>query len=220
MDRRNIILASGSPRRREFLQALGLSFTVFTADIDESPQPGETPVALAARLARTKARTVARALPPERRPALVIAADTVVALENTLLGKPQDPEDAVAMLQRLREREHWVHTGLCLFATPDGRLLSRVNSTRVVMRPYTDPEIRAYVRSGDPLDKAGGYAIQHRDFAPVQLLEGCAAGVMGLPLADLRDLLAEFGVTITAPLPQVCSRLTGLPCCQEKPESR
>ncbi len=216
MDRRNIILASGSPRRRAFLKALGLSFTVVTADIDERPRPGEKPLDLVARLAETKARTVAQALPDELRPALVIAADTVVALGDQLLGKPKDREDAVAMLQRLREREHQVHTGVSILSTSDDRLLSRVNSTQVLMRAYTDQEIHAYVRSGNPLDKAGAYAIQHRAFAPVLRLEGCAAGVMGLPLADLRDLLAQFGVAVTVPLAQVCSRLTGVPCCQEE----
>lgn len=213
----NLILASASPRRRRFLQELRLDHTVITADIDERQQRGEDPLALVCRLAESKARTVAERLSPDQCPALVIGADTVVVSDGTVLGKPEDEDEAIAMLSQLRQRAHYVHSALALVhKDSDGSMHSRVqvNSTKVQMRHYTNEEIIEYVATGDPLDKAGAYAIQHRTFTPVRRLEGCPAGVMGLPLADLRDLLAEHGITVTQPLPPICAHLIGLPCCQ------
>lgn len=216
MNMLNVILASASPRRRAFLAALGIPHHTVAADIDETPQPGESATALAARLAQSKARHIALALAPAEQPALVIGADTVVALEGELLGKPASAEAAAAMLAALRGRVHQVHSGLAV-AQMDGGLQAErviVNTTDVVMRDYSDGEIAAYVATGDPLDKAGGYAIQHRSFEPVARLVGCPAGVMGLPAADLLSLLSEFGVVGVEPLAPVCRQLTGLPCCQ------
>lgn len=210
----HLILASQSPRRQQFLRDLGLVFVIMAADIDETPRPGETPVALARRLAEEKARAVAGSLPADAPPALIIAADTVVAVGDRVLGKPADAADATAMLARLRGRSHRVHSGVSVLSTADGRQSTRVNSTRVTMRAYTDAEIAAYVASGDPLDKAGAYAIQHPAFAPVARLEGCLSGVMGLPLGDLRDLLATFGVEIDRPLAPVCEQYSDrFGCC-------
>jgi len=208
-----LILASGSPRRQQFLRELGLDFRVVVADIDETPFPGEAPIPLAQRLATAKAQAVAARLPAGEA-GLIIAADTVVAQGAELLGKPVDAADAVRMLRALRALPHHVHSGISLLDTGSGRQVSRVNSSLVQMRDYSDAELADYVATGDPLDKAGAYAIQHPTFAPVSALTGCISGVIGLPLADLRDLLAAFGVTLATPVVPVCARHTSFPCCQ------
>jgi MAF protein len=211
-----IILASGSPRRQDFLRSLGLSFRIRSADIDESAAPNEPPAALAQRLAEQKAQAVARQLAGEEKQAtaLIIAADTVVALGGEALGKPLDAQDATAMLRRLRARSHQVVSAVSLLATTSCQQCTRINTTTVFMRPYSDAEISAYVASGDPLDKAGAYAIQHPTFAPVDHLEGCLSNVIGLPLGDLCDLLTEFGVKANCPLGDVCERQAKFPCCR------
>lgn len=209
-----LILASQSPRRQQFLRDLGLDFTVIVADIDEAPRAGETPIDLVRRLAGEKARAIADSMDSSQ-PTLIAAADTVVALGDQLLGKPVDEADATAMLTQLRNQAHSVHSGVSVIDTSSGRQLTRVNSTQVQMRAYSASEISAYVESGDPMDKAGAYAIQHRQFAPVATLDGCFASVMGLPLADLRDLLAVFGVSISRPIPLVCEQHSdGMICCR------
>jgi septum formation protein len=214
-----LILASASPRRRRFLQELEVDHRVLVADIDEEPQLQEDAIDLAARLALGKASAVADKLAAQDYPALIIGADTVVALDGHLLGKPVDEDDAIEMLRRLRRATHQVHSALALVMVAEDGARSqqiRINTTDVDMRGYSDEEIVQYVASGDPLDKAGAYAIQHREFDPVASLRGCAAGVMGLPAADLCDMLAEFGVAVDVPLAPVCQRLTGLSCCQER----
>lgn len=219
---RRLILASASPRRQAFLRDLGLEYTIVTADIDETPLDGELPGALALRLATAKARAVAERLaepagagtPATAPAALIIAADTVVALGNTLLGKPTDAADARTMLAGLRGRDHHVISAVSLLDTATGRQQSRTNDSLVEMRVYSNDEIAAYIDTGDPFDKAGAYAIQHPEFRPVQGLRGCISGVMGLPLADLRDLLAEFGVEGLAALPPICQAQTAFVCCQ------
>lgn len=210
-----LILASQSPRRQEFLHALGLTFQIRTADLDEIRLDHESPAQMVARLAQAKAHAIAARLPADAGPTLILAADTTVALEEIELGKPVSADDAVNMLTILRSRPHQVHTAIHLLSTADGQEAGRLNTTTVHMRHYTDREMADYIATGDPLDKAGAYAIQHREFAPVERLTGCAAGVMGMPLADLRDLLAEFGVTLTIDLAPICAGLTGAPCCQK-----
>ena len=176
-----LILASQSPRRRRFLHDLGLNFTTLAADIDETPLPDEEPAATALRLAEAKALAIAAQL-KESPPCLILASDTVVAMEQEMLGKPMDAEDAARMLRILRAAPHAVHTAVCALAYPSGESHTRLNSTTVIMRAYTDAEIDAYVATGDPFDKAGAYAIQHPIFAPVARLDGCYTSVMGLPL--------------------------------------
>lgn len=207
-----VVLASASPRRQAYLTELGLHFVVAPADVDETPQPGETPVALAARLAEAKARAVAQRLPADGR-RIVVAADTVVALGDRLLGKPEDAADAWRMLDVLRQGPHQVHSAVSIFDTAHGQVRTRVNSTTVHMRPYTDAEIDAYIATGDPLDKAGAYAIQHPEFAPAAAIEGCLSGVVGLPLGTLADLLAEVGIELP-PVAPVCQRRTAFMCCR------
>ncbi len=216
MDRRKLILASASPRRRQFLLALGIPHRAVPAQVDETPEPGEAPEDLVVRLARAKALAVARQLAGVGRPVLVLSADTVVALEGRILGKPERPEVATAMLRRLRGRAHQVHSALALVEWDrEGVRRQRVrgHEAQVWMRDYTDAEIRAYVASGDPLDKAGGYAIQHPGFRPVVRVEGCAAAVMGFPLAEFMALAPEFGLSLPEPVASVCQELTGMVCC-------
>lgn len=221
MHRRKVILASASPRRRQFLDALGIPHTVIPAHVDETPYPDETPEQMVARLAQIKARTVADQLPQDWWPAVVIAADTTVALEGQILGKPESPEEALAMLRTLRGRPHQVHSGLALVGLEiDGARHEavRVHTAQVWMRAYDDAEIQAYVASGDPLDKAGSYALQNPDFRPVARLEGCAAAVMGFPLADFVAMAPDFGLPLPPQVTPICQQLTGLPCCLDAAE--
>ena len=214
MQQQQLILASGSPRRQQFLRELDVAYQVVVADIDESPHLEETPIDLAYRLAEAKAAAVAARLVGQQA-ALIIAADTVVALGNTLLGKPADEAEAIAMLQCLCNRVHHVHSSVCVWDSVSGEHLTRVNSTEVQMRAYNATEMYAYVATGDPLDKAGAYAIQHPDFAPACAINGCISGVIGLPLNDLRELLATFRVQVPASVTTVCEQQTAFRCCQQ-----
>jgi septum formation protein len=148
---------------------------------------------------------------------VVIAADTVVAKGNLLLGKPEDAHDARRMLEILRADAHEVHSAVAILDTAGGQPATRVNSTTVQMRAYTDAEITAYVASGDPMDKAGAYAIQHPEFRPAVSVTGCLSSVVGLPLGDLQDLLAEVGITV-GPVAAVCEAQTHFACCRRDGE--
>ena len=215
-----IILGSASPRRSAFLRQMGLNFEIRAADIDETPLENESPTALVRRLAEGKAQAVVEALPPngpEEEAKLVIAADTVVAIGDQVLGKPVNEADARRMLKQLRTGPHQVHSAICLRSIGDGRQETRLNSSNVIMRAYSDEEIETYIATRDPMDKAGAYAIQHPEFAPVAELDGCFTGVMGLPLGDLTDLLAAFGVGVEAPLPDICEEHTTFACCRISP---
>lgn len=189
---RTLVLASGSPRRREMLGGLGLSFEVSPADIDERPRADEAPDAYVLRLAREKAQAVAA-----RRPgALVLAADTTVALGRELLGKPADAAEARAMLERLSGRAHDVFTGVAL--AEDGADAGRevVVRTRVHFRALGEAEMAWYAGCGEPLDKAGGYAVQGKGAFLVERVEGSPSNVIGLPLGETLALLAAAGVTL------------------------
>jgi septum formation protein len=202
----DLILASQSPRRQALLASLGLAFAVDAADVDETPLPGEAPDALVCRLCRAKAQAVAVRQPY----AVVLAADTLVALDGRLLGKPVDPAEATAMLYALRDRTHQVYTAVCV--ARDGELRARLAISQVTMRLYSDDEISAYVASGDPLDKAGAYAIQHPLFSPVAGWTGCYTSIMGLPLGVATDLLRETGLPVEADVPAICAGYGGR-CC-------
>lgn len=209
MTQPNLILASGSPRRREFMHALGLSLAIRAADIDERTGDGERPQDLVARLSREKAQAVAAQEPD----AVVIGADTIVTLDGAMLGKPDGADDAASMLRHLRDRPHAVYSGVTVCIAGAGEPLTTVVGTTVWMRAYTDDEIAAYVATGDPLDKAGAYAIQHPGFAPVARIEGCYASVMGLPVQELVRLLAWAGIVPPVDAGRACTSLTGFPCC-------
>lgn len=183
------ILASGSPRRRELLGSLGIDFTIARPDIDEAQHEGEDPVGYVRRLSREKAEAVAARTSP---PALILAADTTVILDGEILGKPADPAESREMLLRLRARDHSVCTALTLARLAEDQAPQYQTThtcTTVWMRDYSDAEMEAYIASGDPFDKAGGYAIQHAGFAPVAKIEGSQTNVIGLPLETLRELL-------------------------------
>jgi MAF protein len=206
-----LVLASASPRRREILATLGLPFVVRAGDVDESPLAREEPASLARRLAEAKARAVA-ANAGER---YVAGADTVVVLDGALLGKPADDAAATAMLRSLRGREHQVVSGVAVLDRIAGRCAVGALSTRVWMRDYGDDEVARYVASGEPLDKAGAYAIQDPHFRPVARIEGCYLNVVGLPLCLLLNLLWEAGVEVAPPEPERVGRLC--PHCALQP---
>jgi len=195
----HLLLASNSPRRRELLGLTGWEFRIRPAVIDETPLPDEEPGAYVRRLAEGKALAAGSLAQPGE---IVLGADTTVADGSLILGKPADAAEAAEMLRRLRGREHRVFTAVALYDPRGGRLLSDLCATHVPMRDYTDEEIERYVASGDPLDKAGAYAIQHPEFQPVTALRGCFASVMGLPLCHLQRLLVRFGLDPRAELPK------------------
>jgi septum formation protein len=182
-----LILASGSPRRRDLVGLLGLPFVVQPADVVEENHIGEDAAAMVMRLSQSKARATL----PRLQAGLVVGADTTVWLDGQVLGKPESPAHAAAMLGRLRGRPHTVFSGITLFDAQSGWMRSELAESQVHMRNYSDDEIAAYVASGDPLDKAGSYAIQYADFRPVERIVGCYANVMGLPLCHLYCMLRE-----------------------------
>lgn len=203
-----ILLASNSPRRRELLALGGWPFYVQPADVDETPGADEAPAGYVLRLAESKARAAAG---PDGAQ-LVLAADTTVVDQGAILGKPRHAAEARQMLLRLRGRTHQVLTALAVLYLPSGRLLTDLCATDVPMRAYTDAEIDAYVASGDPLDKAGAYAIQHSEFHPVENLAGCYANVVGLPLCQLAGMLFKLGLPVHADLPHTCQAALGYAC--------
>ncbi len=204
----SLFLASNSPRRKQLL-ALGWSFTHSPAEVDESPLPGEPSAGYVLRLAQDKARAAAAESGLD---GLFLAADTTVADEDAILGKPADAADARRMLTRLRGRTHQVYTALAVLRSTDGLLLTDRCATDVPMRDYTDVEMEAYIASGDPLDKAGAYAIQHVGFHPVEGLAGCYANVMGLPLCHLARTLRKLGLPTPPDLPAACQAALGYTC--------
>ena len=203
-----LVLASNSPRRRQLLALTGWEFMVNAPDVDESLLPqGESPADYVLRLAETKARAL-----PAGPDQIVLAADTTVVAGQDILGKPQDHDEAFAMLRRLRGRTHQVYTGVALLRQSDGLLLKELSVTDVPMRDYSDEEIEAYIQTGDPLDKAGAYAIQHSQFQPVAYMEGCFASVMGLPLCHVTRMLRRLGISPNADVPVSCQRYLEYEC--------
>ena len=186
-----LVLASGSPRRRELLALLGLPFEVVPADVDESVRPGETPVELVRRLALAKSD--ATALSDDS--AVVLAADTIVDVAGEILGKPTDADDARRMLRSLSARTHLVHTAVAVRRA--GRTVEDVVTTAVSMTTMSEAVIEWYLATGEPMDKAGAYAIQGTGGAFVSAIDGSASNVVGLPLATVVELLGRQGVAVT-----------------------
>jgi septum formation protein len=188
----NLVLASASPRRRELLAQIGVPHVVLAVDMDESPFPGESPAALASRLARSKA-LAGRIRDGGAR--AVLGADTVVVLDEQIFGKPQDEADARRMLQALAARTHRVLTAVAL-ALPglDAPVLEQLSETQVQMRAIGTDEISAYWASGEPAGKAGAYAIQGRGAVFIRHIRGSYSGVMGLPLYETAQLLQAQGL--------------------------
>jgi septum formation protein len=188
-----LILASASPRRAEILSDAGIPFERLTVEIGESPGPGESAEAMCARLAEAKARAAANRLGAVSEPAIVVAADMTVEIGGDILGKPASPEEARAMLRRLSGKTHSVLTALSLIRLPDGAARNDLERTRVHLAALDEQEIADYVATGEPMDKAGGYAIQGRAGCFVDRVEGCYFNVVGLPLAALCRNLRELG---------------------------
>lgn len=187
-----LILASGSPRRRELLATLGLPYVVQSSDVDESYEAGMEPGAIVEELSLRKAVAVA----DQTTSGLVLGSDTIVVLDNQVLGKPQDETDAFAMLRALTGREHTVYSGVALVDASTRRSEVSHSSTKVRIRSMSDEEIRAYIATKEPMDKAGSYAIQGIGATIVEGIVGDYFTVVGLPLGLTADLLKRFGVHV------------------------
>jgi len=204
-----LLLASNSPRRKQLLALGNWDFNIAVSDVDESQVNGETPQEYVSRLAQAKALTAAaKAL----RETIIIGSDTAVVDGNEILGKPKDEENARRMLKQLRGRTHQVFTGMAVYRVDDGSMLTELCVTDVPMRAYSDDEIHAYVKTGDPMDKAGAYAIQHPEFQPVESMHGCYASVMGLPMCHLARTLRKLNTPPLADVPSACQKLLNYQC--------
>jgi len=211
-----LVLASNSPRRRQLLALANWVFRVYIADVDESQHTNEPPNEYVLRLAETKARAVSSRA---HRDQIILAADTAVVDGMDILGKPMDVAEAATMLTRLRGHTHQVYTGVALLRLSDGLLLKDLCVTDVPMRDYSDEEINSYVQTGDPLDKAGAYAIQHPQFHPVAMpsrqregMSGCYASVMGLPMCHVVRMLRQMEIPPGADVPVNCQTLLEYEC--------
>ncbi len=185
-----LILASASPRRAQVLRDAGFAFQIISSALDETPLDGEAPQDLVRRLAENKAHLVAQRTVG---PALIIAADTLIAVDSRILGKPGDATEARQMLRQISGRTHSVLTGLALLRLPDEALRLELETTQVSFAPLSEDEISDYISSGEPFDKAGAYAVQGRGGRFVTRIEGSYFNVVGLPLACLYRLLREIG---------------------------
>lgn len=188
-----LILASSSPRRAEVLRDAGIAFEVCAPLVDESARPDESAQAMVARLAEAKARAAAAQTGSSNGNCIVMGADTAVELDGEIFGKPRDAAQACQMLAAFSGRTHRVHTGIFLLRLPDGALRAAVETTVVTFSALAPDEIDACVASGEPFDKAGGYAIQGRAGRYIPRIEGCYFNVVGLPLARLYAALGELG---------------------------
>jgi len=196
------------------LGLLGWDFSVVPADVDETVLPGETPPNYVLRLAESKARAVGERLGEN---AVIISADTTVVDGDEILGKPIDAVDAARMLRQLRGRTHQVYTGVAVHLPHRHQqsrdvLLTDLGAADVPMREYSDEEMDTYITSGDPLDKAGAYAIQHAGFHPVEMLKACYANVVGLPLCHLTRTLSKIGLDPDVNVPEACQSTLGYEC--------
>lgn len=189
-----------------------------SADVDESILPDEDPAEYVVRLAEAKARACCdQPSPPalsqrEREPVVVIGSDTAVVFAGVILGKPKDASDAQSMLRQLRGRTHQVYTAVALYDPESDQVVTELSITDVPMREYSDAELEAYVQTGDPLDKAGGYAIQNDEFHPVENFNGCYASVMGLPLCHLTRSLTNMGLKPETDVPARCQATLAYDC--------
>jgi septum formation protein len=207
VDNLKVVLASNSPRRKELITLSGWSCSHSPADIDETPHLNENPADYVRRLAKEKAAACIN-----RNNEIVLAADTIVVDENKILGKPVDKDDACRMLKQLRGHSHQVMTAVVLLNPITGRMEKELCSTDVPMRNFSDAEIDDYVASGDPLDKAGAYAIQHAGFHPVESFRGCFASVMGLPLCHIKRMAKRLREPISESLESECQRVNHYSC--------
>jgi septum formation protein len=207
-EKTTLILASASPRRHELVEMLDVPFTVETPDIDESELPREAPAEYVQRLSRDKAATIAA----RHDEGVIVAADTTVAFKGRIIGKPRDEAEAREMLQALQGEQHRVLTGVTVQDAATGKAITDLCESKVRLRAMSEAEIEAYVESGDPLDKAAAYAIQNVEFAPVEVVVGCPANVMGLPLCHVIRSLRRLGVSLPPSEPLDCRIQYGYYC--------
>lgn len=189
-NRDELILASGSPRRKQYLKAMGLRFSIRTVSVDETPKPLEHSGDFVRRMAREKAAGVSAEFPHS----WVISGDTVVCLGDKILGKPADESEAVGLLLALSGREHFVKTGFCVAHKAHGVEVVQSVTTKVLFAKFSESVARAYVAAGESLDKAGAYGIQGKGVFLVKAIEGSYSNVVGLPLQELIDVLVAHGV--------------------------
>src|SRR2546426_8817151 len=187
MDSMNLVLASQSPRRKELLSVLGVPFIVVPASIEEIPLPGETPEAFVVRAAREKGMEVASRVSQS----VILSADTIVTIDDEILGKPEDEEDAFRMLRKLSGRDHCVYTAVTVVNQMRHEILNGLDRTRVWLKSLTEEQIRDYIRRENVFDKAGAYAIQGYAGVYITKIEGNYFNVMGLPLPLVHDLLCR-----------------------------
>lgn len=195
----SVILASTSPRRRELLALLGIEFEIVPPTAQEIPSPGLSPRAQAKQFALDKARSIARRHPDD----LVLGSDTVIEIDGTLVGKPQDLDDAESMLRQLRGRSHHVHTGIALIHQAAHVTLVQVETALVRMTPFTDRELAHYLETGESLGKAGAYSIQGEAARFIEKIEGDYPTIVGLPLRQTADLLEQRGVALPKPVGEI-----------------
>lgn len=205
-----LVLASSSPRRKELLALSGHPFESIATHINENVQGNEDPRAYVRRLADEKAAVALSTIGD--RNALVLAADTTVAQDGEILGKPVDADDASGVLKKLRGRSHEVFTAISLIRAADEAQMSDLAETVVPMRNYSDAEIDTYIATGSPLDKAGSYAIQHPGFHPVAEMKGCLANVVGLPLCHVQRSLKNWDLEFDVNLAEACQRHLNYDC--------
>ena len=206
-DKVKFVLASNSPRRKQLFGLSGWEFSVLAADVDETPFAHEAPRDYVIRLAQAKASAIQARADAD---AFIIGSDTTVVDGREILGKPVDEADARRMLKQLRGRTHQVYTGVAILYRKN--MLIDLSIIDVPMRDYSDAEIEAYIQTGDPMDKAGAYAIQHPEFQPVSSLEGCRAGVMGLPMCHVLRMLKPYDIVPFADVPAACQSLLKYDC--------
>lgn len=204
-----IVLASASPRRADLLRLTAWRFVSCPVELDETARPGESPADLALRLAQAKAEAALHVAPHAE---FLLAADTLVVDGEQVLGKPQDEDDAHRMLNALRGRDHRVISALVLTGSAGEQV--ELCATEVPMRAYGSEEILAYIKTGSPMDKAGAYGIQDRDFNPVEIgrMAGCFANVMGLPLCHLLRAMRRLGADSRRDVPLACQSYTSYDC--------
>jgi septum formation protein len=187
---KDIILASASPRRQAFLHDLGLRFTIAPASINETPQAGELPENFVCRMAQTKAETIGT----KNTASIIIGADTIISFHGEILGKPKSPSHALHILAKLQGTSHHVITGLCLYCYKDHLKTTITSTTTVTFARFPKKILEAYIGTGEPLDKAGAYAIQGRGGFLVRKISGSCSNVIGLPMSDLVSLLLSHNI--------------------------
>ena len=207
MSEAKLILASTSPRRNELLRLLAIPFEKRPSSTDETHSDEGDAVAYVRQMALEKGLAVLHSDGE-----WILSADTIVALDGQVVGKPADEDEAYEILRALRARGHKVYTALCLRTENGGGTMESLCTTDVFMRDYTEDELAAYIASADYKDKAGGYAIQHKQFHPCTGVEGCYANVMGLPLCHLAMLLESAGCKLDLDVPQACQRYNHITC--------